>query len=182
MTKAFTESVDTDEPKACNLDKVEVNMPVPFLPPSKSHTKPYTLVLDLDETLVHWTDVDSLKFLIRPGCKEFLNDVSEFYDVAIFTAGMQYYADAVLDDLDPNRVLIKHRLYRGHTTLDKDNETYIKDLSKLGRPLNKTVIVDNTPENFKHHRQNGIFIRSWYGSKDDSALPALAQMLVRIAK
>ena len=60
MTKAFTESVDTDEPKACNLDKVEVNMPVPFLPPSKSHTKPYTLVLDLDETLVHCWDEESL--------------------------------------------------------------------------------------------------------------------------
>ena len=87
-----------------------------------------------------------------------------------------------MDDIDPNRDLIKHRLYRGHTTLDNDNETYIKDLSKLGRPLNKTVIVDNTPENFKRHRQNGIFIRSWYGNKDDSALPALAQMLVRIAK
>ena len=85
-----------------------------------------------------------------------------------------------MDEIDPDRVLIQNRLYRGHTTLD--NETYIKDLSKLGRPLNKTVIVDNTPENFKLHRQNGIFISSWYGNKDDIALPELSKMLVRIAK
>ena len=53
MTKAFTKSVDKNEPKTQNLENIEVKMPVPFLPPSKSHTKSYTLVLDLDETLVH---------------------------------------------------------------------------------------------------------------------------------
>lgn len=118
--------------------------------------------------------------MVRPGCKDFLKDVSEYYEVAVFTAGLQYYADSILDDLDPDRVLIKHRLYRGQCTYE--NDIYVKDLSKLGRPLNRTVIVDNTPDNFKLHRQNGIFISSWYGNKEDSALPALAKMLIRIAK
>lgn len=42
----------------------------PFLPPT---SRPYTLVLDLDETLIHTKEIDgSPHFLIRPYCHEFL--------------------------------------------------------------------------------------------------------------
>ena len=70
---------------------------VPYLPEKKSE-KEFTLVLDLDETLVHYVDMgaDSY-FLIRPGALEFLEEMSKFYEVVIFTAGMQDYADWVLN-------------------------------------------------------------------------------------
>ena len=71
--------------------------------------------------------------------------MAELYEVVVFTAAMQDYADWVLDSIDPQK-MIQYRLYRQHAT--PTNMVYIKDLSKLGRPLHKTIIVDNVAENF----------------------------------
>jgi len=73
-------------------------------------TKKYTLVLDLDETLIHYIDIGDGSFLIRPNCREFLKEMSELYEIVIFTAAMQDYADWVIDQLDTGK-WITHRLY-----------------------------------------------------------------------
>lgn len=44
----------------------------------------------------------------------------------------------------------------------------IKDLSKLGRSLQTTIIVDNLAENFLLQKDNGIFIRTWYDDMTDT--------------
>jgi len=65
--------------------------PAPYLkplPPNKTET--FTLVLDLDETLIHYEEVGSQgKFLIRPYSYKFLEEMSQYYEVVIFTAAMQ---------------------------------------------------------------------------------------------
>jgi CTD small phosphatase-like protein 2 len=66
----------------------------PFLPAT---TKNFTLVLDLDETLIHYIDSDQGEFLIRPNCRSFLELMAKYYEIVIFTAAMQDYADWVLD-------------------------------------------------------------------------------------
>ena len=59
----------------------------PYLPPSK---RTYTLVLDLDETLVHYIEnEEDGTLLVRPGCEFFLKEVAKYYEVVIFTAGTQ---------------------------------------------------------------------------------------------
>lgn len=114
-----------------------------------------TLVLDLDETLVHSSfsvldadltldiNVDRQKFKIyvlkRPGLEEFLQKCCELFEVVIFTASLSVYADPLLDILDPHNQ-ISFRLFR--ESCSYVNGTYIKDLSKLGRDLKKVVIVD----------------------------------------
>lgn len=62
---------------------------VPFLP--NMHPKyEYTLVLDLDETLVHYVeDEESAYIQIRPGAENFLEEMSEYFEIVIFTAAMQ---------------------------------------------------------------------------------------------
>jgi TFIIF-interacting CTD phosphatase-like protein len=61
----------------------------------------YTLVLDLDETLIHYFEMGGSDggghFLIRPHAQKFLREMSQLYEVVIFTAAMQDYADWVLD-------------------------------------------------------------------------------------
>lgn len=45
---------------------------------------------------------------------------------------------------------------------------FIKDLSLLKHSLSRIVIVDNLSENFELHKQNGIYIKSWYYNDEDS--------------
>lgn len=73
---------ETQEPTVKDLIKE------PFLPPLMSiQERTFTLVLDLDETLVHFEEVDDVgQFYIRPFAKEFLDELSQFYELVIFTA------------------------------------------------------------------------------------------------
>lgn len=54
---------------------------------------------------------------------------------------------------------------------------FVKDLSRIGRDLSKTIIVDNVAENFQLQPDNGIFIKSWFDDVHDTALSELAPLL-----
>ena len=147
-----------------------------YLPPKTSKHE-YTLVLDLDETLVHYDEVGG-QFFLRPFAQEFIAKTAEMFEVVIFTAAVKEYADWILDRLD-NGNHISHRLYRCSTS--QQNDVYIKDLQKIGRDLTKTLIVDNSPENFQLQPENGIYIKSWYDDPTDKALEELAKVLKYIS-
>ena len=66
--------------------------------------------------------------------------MNKYYELVIFTAAMQDYADWVLDNLD-SKNFISYRLYRQHAV--RNGPVFIKDMSKLGRDLSKVIIVDN---------------------------------------
>lgn len=149
----------------------------PYLPPlsEKEQAKTYTLVLDLDETLAHYFEIGMEgKFLIRPGCQKFLKEMNDYFEIVIFTAAIQDYADWAINQLDPNGY-VKYRLYRQHAL--PCGSVYIKDLSRLGRDLRRMIIVDNVPENFQLQQDNGIFITSWFDDVTDSALSELSSIL-----
>lgn len=149
--------------------------------PKKSKSVPLTLVLDLDETLVHYAQITSEtgEFYIRPYSQEFLIELSPFFEIVIFTAAVKCYADWIIDRLDTQRC-ISHRLYRCSTKQQKG--VFIKDLSRIGRELSKTIIVDNNPDNFQYQAENGIFIKSWYDDPNDTALEELSKLLKVVAR
>lgn len=162
-------------------EELEVIDP-PYLPPltEKQQAKTYTLVLDLDETLAHYFEIGMEgKFLIRPGCQKFLEEMSEYYEIVIFTAAIQDYADWAISQID-QKGYIKYRLYRQHAL--PCGSVYIKDLSRLGRDLRRMIIVDNVPENFQLQQDNGIFITSWFDDVTDTALSELGTILKDIGK
>lgn len=157
-------------------DTHKVKFKKPLLPDIRSDRE-YTLVLDLDETLIHFEENSdgTSQFLLRPYAQNFIKEVSKYFEVVIFTAALKDYADYILDRLDTDKC-ITHRLYRNNCTFS-DN-VYQKDLTKLGRDLSKTIIVDNNAENFQLQPENGIYIKSWYNDPSCEALQRLAPLLI----
>ncbi|KRX06617.1 HAD-like domain [Pseudocohnilembus persalinus] len=157
----------------------------PFLTPLEQEQKEkYSLVLDLDETLVHYQESDDGEggqFLVRPYAEQFLYEMSLYYEIVIFTAALQEYADFILDIIDTQKV-ISHRLYRQHCSFQQSTKSFVKDLSLLGRNIEKVIIVDNLAENFSVQSQNGVLIQSWYGEPNDRALFQLQPLLQKIVQ
>lgn len=154
---------------------------VPFLPLKPSEDKrDYCLVLDLDETLVHYIqDENDSYVIVRHGTEKFIKILSEFCEIVIFTGSKSCYADSVIDGLEVKN-FIDHRLYRQHTT--SYNGYYIKDLSKLGRPLNKIIIIDNIEENYQLQMCNGLNISNYEGEDNDFELEYLLKDLLPVVQ
>ena len=55
--------------------------------------------------------------------------------------------------------------------------TFCKDLSKIGRDLSRTLIIDNLADNFKLQPNNGIPISTWIDDMKDTQLNDLSKIL-----
>ncbi|EEH55897.1 uncharacterized protein MICPUCDRAFT_5599, partial [Micromonas pusilla CCMP1545] len=167
--------------------------------PKKSKAEPKnTLVLDLDETLVHSNleateDACDFSFPVtfnnqqhivnvrkRPYLREFMEFAAARFEVVVFTASQRVYAERLLNTIDPEKRLIKHRLYRESCVLVEGN--YMKDLSVLGRDLSRTIIVDNSPQAFGFQVDNGVPIESWFDDVSDRQLLKLMPLLARLSE
>lgn len=161
------------------------------------NTPKVTLVLDLDETLVHCTtdrnDSADVSFSLffnnqtyyvsamkRPFLEEFMEEVTSMFEVVIFTASQQIYADRLLNILDPSAKWSKLRLFRDSCAFVEGN--YIKDLSVLGRDLSHVIIIDNSPQAFAFHYNNALPISSWFDSDSDTELIKILPLLKKLSK
>lgn len=161
------------------LIKQNTSITFPYLPSINNKYK-YTLVVDLDETLVHYVEDEEKAYVqVRPFAEYFLKELSKLFEIVIFTAADEEYADIVLKELDKSGS-ISHRLYRKHTT--QANGVFFKDLSKLGRDIKKVAIIDNSKENFILQPENGLHIKSFIGDQNDNELFMLINDLVKIVK
>jgi len=173
-------------------DDVKSFCPTDRLPAKDEDSPPISLVLDLDETLVHCTveavDDADLTFPVefhgmtyqvyvrlRPHLNEFLEAIADKFEVIVFTASQQVYADALLDLIDPENKYIKHRMFRESCLSVEGN--FLKDLNVLGRDLKKSVLVDNSPHAFGYQVNNGIPIESWFDDRSDTELLKLERFL-----
>ncbi|ORY05338.1 hypothetical protein K493DRAFT_204605 [Basidiobolus meristosporus CBS 931.73] len=159
-----------------------------------------TLVLDMDETLIHsklqedpdspaplrinvpFEDADCIYYVYdRPHVFDFLATVAQWYDLVIFTASISDYADPVIDWLENSvraryptiEPVIKSRFYRQHCTYY--NGIYTKDLTQIEYDLRDVALLDNSEFSFLINPENAIPIRSW--THDDDQDPALLDLL-----
>ena len=66
----------------------------------------------------------------RPHLREFLAKISQIGTVSVFTQNVRSYADPIIDRLDPDKKIFKHRFYSEHCVSNGDGEI-IKDMSVL---------------------------------------------------
>ena len=146
------------------------------------------LVLDMDETLVHLLGtlvragldifglMENLTFKIgfeeyfvvkRPGVDSFLQKMKEHFNLVLWTAGTQEYADHVVDWLDPAGEIFYRRMYRQHCTFDSCINNYVKNLQHLGIDLSKVLILENREAAYMYQPKNGVPIVDFKGDGGD---------------
>jgi Dullard-like phosphatase family protein len=151
---------------------------IPFLPPMDTNKYKYTLVLDLDETLVHYIEEKDRHYVqVRPFAEYFISEMGKYFELVIFTSAEEEYANIVLEEIDKYKV-ITHKLYRKH--VEYNDGLCLKDLDKIGRDIKRVCIIDNDKNNFKLHVENGIEIKEFLGEQDDNELDLLGDLLMSI--
>lgn len=145
---------------------------------------PKLLILDLDETLIHSTrqplpDQEQVgtvldgryHLYIRPGVHELVQRTREIYSLAVWTAAVPEYAaevvTQVLPGVDLAFVWARPQCtpgFRGwHKDLDHVTEAFQYDPRDI-------LMIEDTPENLRHHRRNCVQVRPWYGDPADQEL------------
>jgi len=163
-----------------------------ILQPESQFSK--TLLLDLDETLIYRCDLDELPdhivnvgsskigFQIRPYLKEFLSNMSKYFEIVLFTASTEDYARAIMDEIDPERKFINFLLDRKYCLPTKKGY-FVKDLRVIAnRNLENLVLVDNLVQSFGMQIHNGIPILEWSGDKEDTELKYLESYLIMLSQ
>jgi RNA polymerase II subunit A small phosphatase-like protein len=103
--------------------------------------------------------------------------MAKHYEIVIYTASLNKYADPLLDLLDPLNV-IRARLFRESCVFYEGN--YVKDLSLLDRDLSKTIIIDNSPSSYMFHPENAIDCSSFIDDPRDRELDQIGAFLTGI--
>ena len=173
-----------------------INQELLLSPKSEEFNNKKTLILDIDETLVHSSlvpfkqnDIElnillggvpyTVYVLVRPGVENFLKEISKYFEVITFTASIPEYATKLIEILDKEKI-IKHQLFREHCT--RINGTYVKELKKLNRCMKDVIIVDNSPIAFAFDADNGLPIKSWYDDINDNELEKILPILIFLSK
>ncbi|CAB1101096.1 unnamed protein product [Ectocarpus sp. CCAP 1310/34] len=101
---------------------------------------------------------------LRPGLARFLEKVAAIYELVVWTASGKSYADAIIDLLDPAGDIFAERFYRDSCL--RHHNLCVKDLRRLGRPMNTVVLLDNYVYSFGLTLDNGVPISPWTGAKE----------------
>lgn len=202
------ESTPADDLSTDNLiEPMSIDRIAPFLGEQRPCDKgKKTLVLDLDETLVHssFQPTTDCQYVIpvtiegnvykvyvyrRPGACEFIEHMSQFYEIIVYTASLKIvrfpslshvsYADPLLDQMDP-KGLIAYRLFRDHCVVS--DGVLVKDLGLLGRDLRSVVIIDNAAVSFKFQPRNGIECTPFIDNMADDELGEMTPFLEYLSK
>eukprot|EP01001_Neometanema_parovale_P006391 NODE_2754_length_1349_cov_126.795269_g2616_i0.p1 GENE.NODE_2754_length_1349_cov_126.795269_g2616_i0~~NODE_2754_length_1349_cov_126.795269_g2616_i0.p1 ORF type:complete len:360 (+),score=37.54 NODE_2754_length_1349_cov_126.795269_g2616_i0:78-1157(+) len=164
---------------------------------SQQYQGKYTIVLDMDETLLHskeyppyrigvTQDIVMLKFpncaevlysIIRPHAREFLRTIGPLCEVVLWTAGEADYASTVMENLDDQRN-IDHFIFRDSRWFTLPS--YVKALETLGRDMTRTLLIDNTDFVCAADPNNSIVISDFVGGAADTLLVTLENLIVQM--
>lgn len=168
FTREFFESIGdrlvskTSEPWLLELETMKYPETIP------------TLVVDLDKVIL-LLEHDSKKgwhVVKRPFADQFFKELSHYFELVIFSDDVFPVA---LDIVDQWKLPVTGVLHRDFCI--KQRNHYVKDISKLGRSLERTLIIDHDPSAFQLQPENGLHIKAFDGDPNDSELADLLDFL-----
>lgn len=151
------------------------------------------LILDIDEALVFSEEnplapnfdfkLFTYNVVKRPFLDEFIQCVFEWFDVAVWTAATEDYAQTMIQYLMPNQEL-KFVWSRRRCTFKYDYERgdyyWIKDLKKvkrLGYNLERVLVIEDEVRSLQRSFGNLILTKSFDGNSSDDDLNLLIHYL-----
>ncbi len=148
--------------------------------------KKYSLILGLEGTLINFKFSNKFSAFngileIRPGLYQFLSEMKKYFEIIIFSLFSQKIADYIINNIEKKEKYFDYRLYVQHSIII-ENE-FVKELKRIGRPIDKIIIVDNLNQSYKLNKKNAINIKSFWGKDySDNALKDLGKILIKIIK
>jgi len=158
------------------------------------------IILDLDETLLHGTEkgIDRQPELvvypyfvyIRPFAREFIDFCFQnFMHVAVWTSASREYAEEVCSFLFGLRYKQLEFIWARDRCTRKFNAefyewSWIKDLKKvkkMGFPLERVIMIDNTPSKLRRQYGNLVHVRD-FGDLLDIELNLLVHYLPKLGE
>ena len=113
------------------------------------------------------------------GWTTFCSKRRPMFEVVMFTASLGKYADGVLNEID-KLGSVSARLYRESCVLH--NGAYVKDLSRMGRSLDRTLLVDNSALSYSFQPANGLASATFLDDCSDIGLLSILDVLVHLNK
>lgn len=163
------------------------------------------LILDLDETLIYSRHIkeynnEDYDFLIddtfyvkkRPHVEDFLLDISQHFDLAVWTAASNGYGQRIVEELfNKNNLEILFFRSRNHC-VSKDylrvgddyypQGYFIKDLNKIKKKFNldRVLMVDDLKLSLQRNYGNLVHVTPFNGDSKDTHLLFLKDYLISI--
>ena len=170
----------------------------------KDNRSDILLILDIDETLLYATKcklevaedciLSGYYVYYRPFLSEFLEYVLNNFKTAIWSSATDSYVEEIVDWLGigerlefawaRSKVTIKRPKavdYSGDLNENLIDDTYfvkrLKKVKNLGFPLERMLIIDNTPRKSIENYGNAIYVSDFEGNKNDNELKQLKDYL-----
>ena len=160
------------------------NITIPYI--KNILKKKYCLIIGLEGTLINFKFNNKFSIFngsleLRPGLYQFLAEMKKYFELIIFSLFTQNIADYIINSIEKKEKYFDYRFYVQHSIII-DNE-FVKEIKRIGRPIDKIIIIDNFNQNYKLNKKNAINIKSFWGKDgDDKTLFDLGKILVKIAK
>ncbi|KAJ1819678.1 mitochondrial inner membrane protein required for protein import [Coemansia sp. RSA 2675] len=140
------------------------------------YTMPYTLVLNLDDMLIHmdWTKEHGWRIAKRPGLDHFLAYMASMFELVVFSTQPSHSGMLVMEKLDPMEYA-PFRLYKDHMR-NIDGKNY-KDLTTINRDMSKVIMIDISPDSLKMQPDNVLLARPFRGEPGDNWIEQITEFL-----
>lgn len=153
-----------------------------FLPdemPLHPSIKPRTLIISFENLLYHknYEAGSGIILDLRPGLRKFLKDLSQFYEIILYSDEESQFMDEVIGSIDPNHQFLKFSFGRECFAMHKGK--YMKDYDYFNRDFKDVVIVDFDDKINYNRKENIVLVKPYKGEDYDNTLSVLSKFLIR---